>query len=109
MPESNPLQSSSGSSADTYRSRTLVQDTELERGIVRTCPRVCAAAFARTTPCTISVCTVWVRAKSFSVDRRRDDFKPNADRILSGRIPRVEVCDLDITGGKSVVCDRHKT
>src|SRR5258708_3243762 len=39
----------------------------------------------------ISVCTVWVPAKSFSVDLRCDDFKPKADRILSGRIPRVEV------------------
>src|SRR5258708_27213105 len=55
---------SSCSSADTYRSRIPVQGTELEHGIVRTYPRVCAAVFARTTPCTISVCTVWVRART---------------------------------------------
>jgi hypothetical protein len=53
---------SSGSSADTYRSRTPVQGTELERGIVRTCPRVCAVAFGRTAPSAICVCTVWVPA-----------------------------------------------
>ncbi len=44
-----------------------------------------------------------------SVDRRRDNFKPKTDRILSGRFPRVEVRDLDITGGKSILCNRHKT
>ncbi len=56
--------SSSGSSAGTHRSPTPDQGTELERGIVRTYPRVCAASFARTTPCSISVCTVWVPAIS---------------------------------------------
>src|SRR5260370_41815569 len=61
------------------------------------------------TPCTISVCMAWVPAmSSLSVDRRCDDFKPKAGRILSGRIPRVEVRDLDITGGKTLLRDRHK-
>jgi hypothetical protein len=54
----------SGSSADTLRFRTPVQDTELKRGIVRTCPRVRAAAFRQTAPYTIWVCMVWVPARS---------------------------------------------
>jgi hypothetical protein len=63
LQEKHPLVSS-GSSADTPRSRTPVQDIELERGIVRTCPRVCAEAFRQTALCTISACTVWVPARS---------------------------------------------
>ena len=58
------MQSSSGSSTETCRSRIPVQRTELERGIVRTCPRGYAAAFRRTARCTIWVCTVWVPARS---------------------------------------------
>ncbi len=43
------------------------------------------------------------------MDRGRDDFKAKADCILGGRIPRVEIRDLDISGGKSGLCNRHKT